>query len=111
MKFCFMNDYSFKMKPFKRVDRPEYEGEYTFTVRVGVDDSNTVEVKDTLTLCKLSKPVDETSTSEEEYKPESDAGSISEVDDKIKAYTQQRGDAFRPREAKHKIAIMGTLTK
>ena len=82
MKFCFMNDYSFKMKPFKRVDRPEYEGEYTFTVRVGVDDSNTVEVKDTLTLCKLSKPVEETSTSEEEYKPESDVGSISEVDDK-----------------------------
>jgi hypothetical protein len=77
-----MHDYSLKMKPFERVDRPEYEGEYTFTVRVGVDDSNTVEIKDTLTLCKIGKPVDESSMSGEEYKPESDSGSISEVDDK-----------------------------
>ena len=32
MEYCFMDDYSIKMKSFKRVDRPEYEGEYTFTV-------------------------------------------------------------------------------
>ena len=82
MEFCFMHDYSLKMKPFERVHRPEYEGDYTFTVRVGIDDNNTVEIKDTLTVCKLSKSVDETYTSEEEYKPESHAGSSSDVDDK-----------------------------
>ena len=82
MEYCLMDDYSIKMKSFKRVDRPEYEGEYTFTVRVGIDDNNTVEIKDTMTLCKLSKLVDEPSTSGEEYKPDSDVGSISDADDK-----------------------------
>ena len=42
MEYSFMDDYSMKMKSFKRVDRPEYEGEYTFTVRVGIDYDNTV---------------------------------------------------------------------
>ena len=55
MEYCFMDDYSLKMKSFKRVDIPEYEGEYTFIVRVGVDDSNTVEIKDTVTMCKINK--------------------------------------------------------
>ena len=41
-----------------------------------------VEIKDTMTLCKLSKLVDEPSTSGEEYKPDSDVGSISDADDK-----------------------------
>ena len=65
MEYSFMDDYSLKMKPFKRLDRPEYEGEYTFTVRVGVDDSNTVEVKDTMTTCKIKKIEDKTYESEE----------------------------------------------
>ena len=83
MENSFKNDYSAKMKPFKRVDRPEYEGEYTFIVRVVVDDSNTVEIKDTVTYCKLRKVSDESEKSEEEeYKPESDAESISTIDEK-----------------------------
>ena len=84
MEHSFMEDHSLKMKPFKRVDRPEYEGEYTFTLRVGVDDSNTVEVKDAVTMCKISKVEDEAHESEEEYKPdsESESESISDVDDR-----------------------------
>ena len=71
MEYAFMNDYSSKMKPFKRVDRPEFEGEYTFTVRVAVDDNNTVEVRDAMTVCKLRKVEDESQKSEEEeYTPE-----------------------------------------
>jgi hypothetical protein len=77
-----MDDYSLKMKSFKRVDRPEYEGEYTFTVRLGVDDYNTVEVKEAMTLCKLSKPEDEDSDLEEEYKPEMVMSSVSDIDEK-----------------------------
>ena len=30
MEDCFIEDYSLKMKTFKRVDRPEYEGEYIY---------------------------------------------------------------------------------
>ena len=83
MEYSFMDDYSLKMKPFKRLDRPEYEGEDTFTVRVGVDDSNTVEVKDTMTTCKIKKIEDETHESEEEeYKFESESESSSDVDTK-----------------------------
>ena len=82
MEYCFMDDYSMKMKPFRRVDRPDYEGEYTFIVRVGVDDSNTVEIKDTVTMCKLSKVDDEFQKSEEDYKPETDEDFTSDVDTK-----------------------------
>ena len=35
-----------------------------------------------MTLCKLSKPDDEISNSEEDYKPESDVCSICDVHDK-----------------------------
>ena len=77
-----MDDYSLKMKSFKRVDRPEYEGEYTFIVRVGVDDSNTVEIKDTVTMCKINKVEDECHESGEDYKPESEVESLSDADDK-----------------------------
>ena len=82
MEYCFMDDYSMKMKSIKRVDRPEYEGEYTFTVRVVVDDDNTVEVKDVMTLFKFSKVEDECQKSEESYKPESDDDFVSDVDTK-----------------------------
>ena len=82
MEYCFMDDYSMKMKQFKRVDRPEYEGKYTFIIQVGVDESNTVEIKDTVTMCKLSKVDDEFQKSEEDYKPESDEESASDIDTK-----------------------------
>ena len=55
MERSFIDDYCCKMKQFKREERPEYIGEYTFIVRVGVDDDNTVEIKDNVTTCKLSK--------------------------------------------------------
>ena len=48
-----MDDYAMKMKSFKRDNREDYEGEYTFIVRVGVSD-NTVEIKDTVTMCKIT---------------------------------------------------------
>ena len=81
MEYSFMDDYSLKMKAIKRVDRPKYEGEYTFIVRVAVDDSNTVEIRDAFTMCKLRKVEDESYKSEEEYKPESEVESVSDVDD------------------------------
>ena len=59
-----MDDYSIKMKSFKRVERPDYEGEYMFIVRLGVDD-NTVEIKDTVTMCKITKVEDESHESED----------------------------------------------
>ena len=72
MEHAFMDDYALKMKPFRRLDRPEYEGEYTFTVRIGVDDGNVVEVKDTITTCIIKKTEDEVIESEEDYTPETD---------------------------------------
>ena len=84
-----MDDYSMKMKSFKRVDRPEYEGEYTFTVRVGIDDDNTVEIKDAVTLCKLSKIEAEYSKSEEEYKPESEVESVGDLNTERRRLNRQ----------------------
>ena len=75
MEHSFMDDYSVRMKSFKRLDRPEYEGEYTFIVRVGVDDSNTVEVKSTMTTCVLKKVEDGTHDSEDDYALESESES------------------------------------
>ena len=71
MEHCFMEDYSVKMKAFKRADIPEYEGEYVFIVRVAVDDENTVEIKDTVTMCKLTKLEVESHKSDKDYNPES----------------------------------------
>ena len=105
-----MDDYSIKMKSFKRVDRPEYEGEYIFTVRVGIDDNNTVEIKDTMTLCKLSKPDDEISNLEEDYKPESDVGSISDVDDKRRRLNRE-AMLFDPEKQNTRYNGVATLTK
>ena len=73
MEYCFMDDYSLKMEAFKRCDRPEYEGEYVFTVRVRVDDSNTVEIMDTTTTCKIRKIDSESVDSGDEYQPDTDA--------------------------------------
>ena len=82
MEYCFMDDYSLKMKSFKRCDRPEYEGEYTFTVRVCVDDSNTVEIMDATTTCKLRKIDSESAESDDEYQPEPELDNGSDVDNK-----------------------------
>ena len=72
------------MKPYKRSVRPEFEGEYTFTVRVGVDDSNIVEVKDTTTTCRIKKVESDTEKdeSDEEFKMDSDSESSSGIDAK-----------------------------
>ena len=64
MENCFMDDYSIKMKSFKRAERSDYEGEYMFIVRLGEDD-NTVEIKDTVTMCKITKVEDESHESED----------------------------------------------
>ena len=77
-----MDDYSVKMKPFKRADRPEYEGEDMFIVHVAVDDENTVEIKDTVTICKLTKLEVESHKPDEEYNPESETEVLSDLDDK-----------------------------
>ena len=90
-----MDAYSLKMKSFKRLDRPEYVGEYTFVVRVGVDDSNTVEIKDTVTMCKIVQLEEESHKSDEEYKPESDEGEDSDTNTK-RAQTYQELVSFDP---------------
>ena len=83
MERSFIDDYCCKIKKIKRVERPEYIGEYTFIVRVGVDDENAVEIKDTATTCKLSKVDDEPLKSEEEFKPDEDEDdNVSDVDEK-----------------------------
>ena len=70
------------MKAFKRVDRPEYEGEYMFFGRVAVNDENTVELKDIVTMCKLTKLEVESDKSDEDYSPESETELLSDLDDK-----------------------------
>ena len=72
MEECFIDDYVEKIKLFKRDERErgEYEGEYTFIVKVGLID-NVVEIKETTTYCQLSHFVNESNKSDEEYKPES----------------------------------------
>ena len=75
-----MDDFCLKMKKLVRSDRPDYEGEYVFTVRVVVDDSNIVEVKEIMTTCMIKKIEDEKNESEEEFKP--DEEDISDGDEK-----------------------------
>ena len=81
MEEAFMNDYAVKMKSFKRDYRDEYEGEYTFIVKLGVVD-NVVEVKETVTFCKLVQLEDKTHESDEDYKPESELEPTSDIDEK-----------------------------
>ena len=72
MEDCFIDDYCAKIKTFKREERMDYVGEYTFIVRVCVDD-NTVEIKDTVTMCKITElEVEEKKQSDDSYNPESD---------------------------------------
>ena len=80
MESCFTDDYSVKMKSFKREEREDYEGEYMFIVRVGVDNNN-LEIKDTVTMCKIMKLEDEEKkTSDELYEPESEVDSVTDID-------------------------------
>ena len=91
MEDCFIADYMSKIKPFKREYREDYVGEYTFIVRVGVDE-NIVEIKDTVTMCKILR-VDEVDkeNSDASYQPESEAESISDLDEK----RRQRNKEFQ----------------
>ena len=84
MESSFVDDYCSRMKLFKREYRDEYEGEYTFVVKLEVVD-NTVEVKETVTYCKISRLDDETKNFDEDYQPESDfEETYSDLDEKKK---------------------------
>ena len=77
----FMNDYRVKIKTVKRDDREDYEGEYTFIVKVGVVD-NVVDVKETVTYGKIVSIAEEKDSTDEDYKPESDFESSDDIDEK-----------------------------
>jgi len=81
MEDAFIDDYASKMKAFKRDDREDYEGEYTFIVKVCVSD-NVVDVKETVTYGKVSCIAEEKVNSDEEYYPESDFESSDDIDEK-----------------------------
>ena len=81
MEEAFMNDYAVKMKSLKRDYRDEYEGEYNFIVKLGVVD-NVVEVKETVTYCKVVQLEDKRADSDDDYKPESETESTLVVDEK-----------------------------
>ena len=66
-----MDGYFDKIKAFKREDREDHAGEYTFLVKVGVVD-NEVEVKETVTMCKVVRVVVKSHISDATYNPESD---------------------------------------
>ena len=73
MESAFIEDYvgKIKFKPFKRDICEDYEGEYTFTVRIGVID-NTIEVKNTVTMCKLVEIAVDSHNSDLTYVAESE---------------------------------------
>ena len=71
MESVIMDDYIGKIKKFKSKIREDYEGEYIFTVGVGVID-NTIEVKDTVTMCKIVQTAVDSHNSDTTYDPESD---------------------------------------
>ena len=71
MEESFMDNYAMKMKSMKRDYRDEYEGEYNFIVKLGVVD-NVVEVKETVTYCKVVQLEDKRADSDDDYKPESE---------------------------------------
>ena len=83
MEDAFGEDYAATMRTFKSEYRDDYEGEYTFIVKVGIFD-NRVEIKETVAYCKLTELVQEVYCSEEDYKPESnsESESVSDADEK-----------------------------
>ena len=78
MEDAFIDDYVVRMKDIKREYRDEYEGEYTFNVKVGVVD-NIVELKETVTYCRITR-LDDEPIKDEDYNPESEAESLSDID-------------------------------
>ena len=70
MEDFFSEDSVQKIKLFKWDKEEEYEGEYTFTVCVGVVD-NAFEIKETITTCKLTQVEKECYVYANSYKPES----------------------------------------
>ena len=88
MEDAFINDYAAKMKAFKRDDREDYEGEYTFIVKVCVVD-NVVDVKETVTYGKVVCIAEEKDKPDEEYKPESDFESSDDIDEKRRKSNMQ----------------------
>ena len=95
MEEAFMNDYAVKIKTMKREYRDEYEGEYNFIVKLGVVD-NTVEVKETVTYCRITR-LDDEPIKDEEYNPESEAESLCDIDEQ-KSKVSRSGHAapFHP---------------
>ena len=81
MESAFMDDYIGKIKKFKSDHRDDYKGEYVFTVRVGVIDDE-VEVKETVTICRIINIEDETKTSDESYEPGLEVDTVSDLDEK-----------------------------
>ena len=82
MESSFIDDYASRIKLFKREYRDEYEGEYTFVVKLGVTD-NTVEPKETMTYCRITRLEDESKKGDEDYEPESEfEETYSDIDEK-----------------------------
>ena len=94
MESAFMDDYCLKMKKLARSDRPDYEGEYVFTVRVAVDDSNIVEVQETMTTCVIKKTEDEKIESEDDFKPDDDDECLSDVDERKPSSSRSGQSAY-----------------
>ena len=65
MESAFIDIYFTKIKLFKKDIREDFEGEYTFTERIGVID-NTVEIKDTTTECMIVE-TEETKYEEDDF--------------------------------------------
>ena len=94
MEEVFMNDYAVKIKPMKREYRDEYECEYNFIVKLGVVD-NTVEVKDTVTYCKITQLETETKKTDEDYEPDDDDdNSVIDVDEKKQSSSRSGQSVF-----------------
>ena len=71
MEDSFIDDCTEKLKLFKATAREEVEGEYTFTVCVGLI-GDVIEIKETVTTCKMSEVEEGSIKSDDTYKPESD---------------------------------------
>ena len=81
MESAFIDDYADKMKQFKQTDLDDYEGEYTFTVCVGVID-DTIEIKDTVTMGRLIHLETESRKSDEDYNPDSNVEISADIDER-----------------------------
>ena len=110
MESAFIDDNAGKIKPFKREIQENYKGEYTFTVRVCVDDSNTVEIMDATTTCKLRKIDSESVESDDEYQPEPELDDSSDVDNKRRKLDRE-SHLFDPEKQRTKYNTKPLPTK